>query len=164
MPKPAPAKQEPPKPPQPEDDFSALLKSVENLDKRITAEQKRDGRGQVAANEATPGPKGASSARTGAAELVRMIREQIEPCWNVPVGARSLAGVSVTIHILMAPDGSVRSATPLDAARMGDDPIYRAVAESAQRAALQCSPLKLPREDYDLWNDLQMIFRPDQMG
>jgi hypothetical protein len=93
-----------------------------------------------------------------------MVREQIEPCWNIPAGAQGLAGMSVGINLRLLPDGTVQSAEPVDIARIRADPIYRAVAESAQRAALQCSPLNLPRADYDMWKDIIMNFRPDQVG
>ncbi len=138
---------------------------MENLDKRVRADEQRDGNGQVAANDLpSAGQRGPRTPRLGAAGLGAMVREQIEPCWNVPAGARGLAGMSVGINLRLLPDGRVQSAEPVEAARMRADPVFRAVAESAQRAALQCSPLRLPREDYDMWKDIIMNFRPDQMG
>ena len=162
--KPQVAKKEPPKPVTPEDDFTALLKSVENLDARVTADEKRDGHGQVAANEQQKaGRSGASGARLGAAALGAMVRDQIQPCWSIPPSARDQPGLSVPINLRMGPDGTVQSASPVEIDRVRSDPLYRAVAESAQRAALSCSPLKLPRDYYDSWQNITMNFRPDQV-
>jgi hypothetical protein len=141
-----------------------LLKSVENIDRRLSAPEKREGRGQVAANEpARGGQQGPASSRLGSAGLGNAIKEQIQPCWTLPQGAQGLAGLVVPINIRLGPDGTVRSAQPVEAMRMQTDPVYRAVAEAAVRATYQCSPLKLTPYDYQDWRNLTLNFRPDQM-
>ncbi|WP_200840814.1 cell envelope integrity protein TolA, partial [Geminicoccus flavidas] len=88
--------------------------------------EKRDGRGQVAADQpARSNQPGSSAARLGAAGLGAMVREQIQPCWNIPVAAQGLSGMVVPVNIRMAPDGTVQSVAPVDVGRMGSDPVYR---------------------------------------
>ena len=137
---------------------------MENIDRRVTAPEKRDGRGQVASSEPVRGgPKGPQTLRLGTAGLGNAIKEQIQPCWALPQGGQELAGMVVPINIRLDPTGAVRTVQPVDTSRMQSDPVYRAVAESAVRATYQCSPLKLPGYDYDDWKDVVLNFRPDQM-
>jgi colicin import membrane protein len=51
----------------------------------------------------------------------------------------------------------------MDAARMGNDPVFRAFAESAVRAVRSCSPLKLPPESYQVWRNIIFNFDPSLM-
>ena len=39
----------------------------------------------------------------------------------------------------------------------------KAFADTAVRAVLRCSPLKLPPKLYDLWKSVEINFDPDQM-
>ena len=96
------------------------------------------------------------------------IRTQIEPCWNAPIGASYAETLIVKIQIYLRPDGTL-SGSPriMDASRMDKDPFFRAAAEAARRAIERCAsrdrPLKLPREDYDIWRDVVLNFDPSKM-
>ncbi len=46
--------------------------------------------------------------------------------------------------------------------KMGD-PYYRAAAESARRAVMQCQNYDLPAESYDEWSELTLRFDPSEM-
>ncbi len=104
--------------------------------------------------------------RTGlTAGDVDAIRRQIEPCWNLPAGARDAHKMVVEIKASVAPDGMVRSATIVDRARATNDPFFRSMAESAVRAMLnpRCQPLILPLETYDQWRNMSLTFYPGEM-
>ncbi|MBM3602691.1 MAG: cell envelope integrity protein TolA [Alphaproteobacteria bacterium] len=92
-----------------------------------------------------------------------LIRKQIEPCWNVPAGARYAEDLVVTVEVELEPSGEVRSALITDRARLDRDPAFRTAAESARRAVWSCSPLKLPPEKYDDWKKITLTFDPKQV-
>jgi outer membrane biosynthesis protein TonB len=93
------------------------------------------------------------------------VRRQIEPCWNVQIGARNPEELIVDVRVYMNRDGSVRKAQIIDTARMRSDAFFRAAAESALRAMLNnnCTPLKLPADKYDRWQQMVLRFDPSQM-
>jgi len=92
-----------------------------------------------------------------------LIRKQIEPCWNVPAGARYAEDLVVTVEVELDQTGEVRSAIITDRARADRDPAYRTAAESARRAVWSCSPLKLPPEKYEDWKKITLTFDPKQV-
>jgi len=49
--------------------------------------------------------------------------------------------------------------------RMQASPSYRVAAESALRAVLnpRCHPFKLPREKYERWKRMTLVFDPKEM-
>ncbi len=97
--------------------------------------------------------------------LKQMIREQVEPCWSPPVGAREASDLAVVLEILVDQSGQVRSATVVDAPRMAFNNYFQAAADAARRAVLnpRCQPLRLPREHYDLWREIRFNFDPREM-
>ena len=67
----------------------------------------------------------------------------------------------VQLRIQVRPDRTVQRVTIQDQARLGRDPTFRAVAESARRAVDDCSPLNLPPGKYAVWRDIVMNFYPE---
>jgi outer membrane biosynthesis protein TonB len=162
-----PKKEKPPTPPaaRTEDsDFDALLRSVEQTPKRVQAPEKREAKGTVAEAGGTGQPGQAQQAAINPSLLAASISRQITPCWNIPVAAQGIGGLRAELNIVMAPDGSVQSVVPMDAARMSGDPVFRAFAESAVRAVRACSPLKLPPESYQVWRNIIFNFDPSLMA
>jgi hypothetical protein len=151
-------KPEPPKPPQ-DASFDAMLK---NLAKQTMAADKTE-------KTATAAPPPAASSQPIAplgAQLstseIDVVREQIERCWNVPVGARDASDLVPEFRILMNRDGTVRDAQLVNSDR-DSDPFFQAAAESARRAILNTNchgPLKLPPDKYDQWQTIDMTFDP----
>lgn len=142
-----------------EDDFAALLRSVEQQARRVEAPEARQGTGS--ADVARPVPPAASVAETvslSASEL-SAIRRQIERCWNVPVGVPGIETMRVSLRIQLEADGSVRAVDIEDRSRFEQDPRFRTVAESARRAVLSCR-LTLPAEKYVVWRDMVLTFSP----
>ena len=153
----------PPAPKQEASDFDALLRSVEKTPKQVKAPEKREGKGTAAAAGGTSQPGTAKVAQINPSLLAASISRQITPCWNIPVAAQGIGGLKVELNIVMGPDGSIQSVVPVDAARAGSDPVFRAFAESAVRAVRACSPLKLPPESYQVWRNIIFNFDPSRM-
>jgi outer membrane biosynthesis protein TonB len=153
-----------PAPKQQESDFDALLRSVEQTPKRVQAPDQREGKGSAAEVGGTNQPGKAQVAQINPSLLAARISQQITPCWNIPVAAQGIGGLRAELNIVMGPDGSIEKVVPMDAARMADDPVFRAFAESAVRAVRACAPLKLPPESYQLWRNIIFNFDPSRLA
>ena len=153
----------PPAPVEADNDFDALLRSVEQTPKRVQAPETRDGKGSATEAGGTGQPGTAKVAQINPSMLAASISRQITPCWNIPVAAQGVGGLRAELNIVLGSDGSVQSVAPTDAARMGRDPVFRAFAESAVRAVRACSPLKLPPESYQLWRNIIFNFDPSRL-
>ncbi|MGH6904135.1 MAG: cell envelope integrity protein TolA, partial [Geminicoccaceae bacterium] len=146
-----------PEPPK-QDEFDALLASVEKMDRRVQGEVRQEGTGRA--------PQGAGQARatTGEAALSRgevdALMRQIGGCWTLPAGIDGIEDMVVRLRIQVRPDRTVQGVTIEDQGRLTRDPTFRAVAESARRAVDRCSPLNLPPDKYALWRDIVMNFYP----
>jgi outer membrane biosynthesis protein TonB len=159
-----------PKPPEPEeteqaeepaeqDPLASLLKNVEKL--KDQPESTETALNQPASPAAQP-PQNLSDQPLTMSEI-DAIRQQISRCWNIPAGARDAENLVVEIRAMFNPDGSVARAEILDTGRMASDPFYRAAAESAYRAVLQCSPLQMPPKKYNVWKIVTLRFNPKEM-
>ena len=161
----------PPRKPAPPDEFQSVLKTLEDLKAAPRTEEKPD--------EKAP-ERDFASMMENALESDRprrdigpdltiseidLVRRQIQRCWNLPAGAKDAHTMLISISAQMNADGTVRTAKILDNARMGNDPFYRTMAESALRAVLNpvCQPFKLPPEKYERWKDLKLNFDPKEM-
>ena len=144
--------------------FQSLLKNL--AQDRTKAENTRADAPANIAKHADKKPKrSALQARMMAASLVRAVNQQITPCWSIPAGAKEARNMSVAIRIRLNRDGTLAIAPKVeDTGRLGRDPSFRAVAESALRALNdpQCLPLTLPTEEYDLWNEISFVFDPSE--
>ncbi len=101
-----------------------------------------------------------------AAAIAAAIRAQVTPCWNLPVGAATAGKVTALLHIDINRDGSIagRPAVVSQTGVTGSNADYaRAFAETARRAVLRCSPLKLPADQYDQWKAVEINFDPTNM-
>lgn len=88
-------------------------------------------------------------------------------CWNVPAGAKGAAGLKVTVQVRLGPDGELIGApkvTERSRMTMPGQEFFRTAAESALRAVRKCAPYDfLPKDKYDLWRDMEVIFDPEHM-
>ncbi len=140
-------------------DFASVLKNVEKLKQRpAPAESDPEPTAEPVAQERNLSDEPLTLSEIDA------IRAQIEQCWNVPVGARNAEDLIVEIRVTLNPDGSVFAMPEiLNTTRMASDPFFRAAAESAQRAVLKCSPLRMPSKKYSVWKEVTLRFDPSQM-
>jgi hypothetical protein len=160
-PAPAPPAPEPTPAPEPpkQDEFAALLRSVEEMDRRREGEVVKEGAGRSR--------DAAGQARTelGEARLsigeIDALRRQIGRCWTLPAGIDGIEDMMIALRIQVRPDRTVQGVTIEDQGRLNRDPTFRAVAESARRAVDRCSPLNLPADKYALWREIVMNFYPE---
>ena len=143
------------------DQLDALLQSVEELSRRVEAEEPRAGSGAADVETAT-----GRLADMRAQRLGRLIYEQIIGCWNPPAGLDGLREVGpVEIRAEFRQNGEVVSATVGDGDRLATDRVFRSVAESARRAVYNCAPLQgMPSEFHSQWRVVILEFRPDQIA
>ncbi|WP_443644009.1 hypothetical protein ABXT66_02080 [Candidatus Levibacter sp. Uisw_134_01] len=72
------------------------------------------------------------------------LRNYISKCWDTSIGASEVK-IIIPLKISANMDGSVNSVEIDDQSRYVKDTFYRATADSARRAVLDCSPLPLPK-------------------
>lgn len=89
------------------------------------------------------------------------IRNQIEANWNLGdlMGSPELKDVVIELRVSLGPDGQVNAVEVLDTQL--DNPSFRRVAESARRAVIISSPLKLPPGKS--FPSMRLRFHPDKM-
>jgi outer membrane biosynthesis protein TonB len=92
------------------------------------------------------------------------VRQQITKCWSPPAGAKDARNMIIEIAVSMNLDGTVRDAR-INNTGLQTDSFLRAMAESALRAVLNrhCQPFKLPRDKYDRWKTMKLVFNPKEM-
>lgn len=177
--KPAPRPKSKPKPP-PKHDFASVLKTVDKLEKNAPPPKKPEKKKPEAKKKKDVAPlqqvaellkKKPTQSRLQRAQSgltsneLDAIRQHIEPCWNLPAGARDAGSMVVEIRATLNPDGQVRTAVIVNDARARSDGFYRSMAESALRAMLnpRCQPLPLPLDKYSEWRDMVIFFDPQEM-
>lgn len=102
----------------------------------------------------------AGSAGRNAIGVKDFLRAQIERHLNYDVATLRAADFTVSIHLQLGPDGSVRRADIVENPRYVTDPVFHDVADSTRRAILVASPLQLPAGKYDLVRDVTLDFNP----
>lgn len=150
--------QEPPKE-QPTDDLLAgVLRNVDkNLKPSVTEQQQQAARSTAEVTQSM-------DLTRRAAALGQMIRGQMQRCWRIDPGARSAERLRVSVRVRLKPDGTLMAPPEFqNVGQLADNAYYRAAAESARRAILECQPFRLPQEDYNLWQDLVLNFDPREM-
>ncbi len=160
------AKPRPPAPPaeerdaRSEEDIIAGLTDLEDEDRpRDRAPEERT----APADRTTQGV----GAQTGlTVSEIDSFKQQIAPCWNVPAGSRNPEELVVTLRVRLNRDGSLAAMPEYDdIARVSSSgPAYRAAAEAARRAVIQCAPYSLPADRYDSWQEIVLDFDPSRMA
>jgi len=111
-------------------------------------------------------PKTARIDPRATATLIAAIRSQVAPCWNPPIGGADAKKMTVLLHLDINRDGSIAGRPGIvsqTGVTSGNADYARAFAETARRAVLRCSPLKLPPELYDQWKAVEINFDPSEM-
>lgn len=140
-----------------ENDFESLLK---NLDQSVEAEDDDVDKTQP------PKPTRQLSGELGD-EITQAqqdaVRRQIGQCWNV-VDSKGSKNIEIPVRIFLNPDGMVRDAQLINPSQFSS-PSDKALAESALRAARDptCQPLNLPKDKYDSWKSMRIVFDPSKM-
>lgn len=108
----------------------------------------------VLAEDGTKQQFSAPAAEAMTTAEIDALRQQINRCWNPPVGARDPDELVVQVRMLLNADGSVEAIPDVEA--RGSGPFYDAVADSARRAVLRCQPYVLTASRYEFWRDLRV--------
>lgn len=139
-----------------DDAFDSLLNDV------VKDTKKKD------TSKTTGRTKGAPAEQIGevvTASEIDAIRRLMQRCWIVPNGVRGVRNLQVKLKLNIAKDGTVQNAHIVDRSRMAADPIFRAAAESAERAIQDpnCNPLPLNPAKHSQWKTMTMTFDPADM-
>ena len=143
----------------------ASLAKEDKKTKKATAKQDKTALAQSvtsAIGKAVKAPQSKSIAPLGLSELDRL-RKHISDCWQPPIGAKGADQLKVDIQVKLEKDGTVRQAQIADRARYSSAVLYHAAANAARRAVLDCQPLPLPPEKYQLWKEFIFGFDPKFM-
>ena len=93
---------------------------------------------------------------------IDMLRQQLSSCWNAPAGAVIERGMQVTVSakVLQNMKVSSNSVRIVDTNIAKNNPFYGPITDSAMRTLLnpECTPLKLPKDKYNLWKNLTITF------
>ncbi len=146
--------------PKPEKDFSiaSMLKDLRN-EKTNTLENETKKDVDKVENKSTD--KNNENAALSISEI-DLLRQQLSSCWNAPAGAVIEPGmiVSVSAKVLQNMKVSPNSVRIVDTNIVKTNPFYGPITDSAMRTLLnpECTPLKLPKDKYNLWKNLTITF------
>jgi len=146
-----------PDPPKPQQKFDAV-RIAALLDKRDP--QRQTSLGDLINHTPTLGTPKATAASLSQSEI-DALRAQIRRCWNPPAGAANAQDLRVEMNVKLRIDGSL-AAQPVLLER-STSPYFQVFAESALRAVERCQPYSLPAAKYEVWKDIDLGFRLDDM-
>jgi outer membrane biosynthesis protein TonB len=137
------------------DNIAALLNKVPDAGPQKTAALEPKKKPQPA--------KGRSDGRDLSMTFneIDALRAKISQCWNPPVGGLGAEAIKVKLRLRLREDGAL-SREPEVVNRAGS-PFFRAAADAAVRAVMQCQPYQLPARKYAMWRDMILNFDPKEM-
>lgn len=93
-----------------------------------------------------------------------IISNQIIPHWVVASGVKNAETLIIRIRIKVKDNGEVPASSIeiLDKGRYNSDAVFKSAADSAKRAILKASPLKIPAEKMHLFRDFEISFNTDK--
>ncbi|MGL4438875.1 MAG: cell envelope integrity protein TolA [Bosea sp. (in: a-proteobacteria)] len=85
-------------------------------------------------------------------QLIGIIKEQLEKCWNVPVALQGSQRPPVpSVRVALKQDGTLASQPSV--VNASSDPLFRVAADSALTATRRCTPLRIPAQFAPFYND-----------
>ena len=87
----------------------------------------------------------------------------VQECWNVPVGLANDGSLAVVIAVEMNKDGSLASAPKLIDPTGAPTGAIKQAYEAGRRALIRCAPYALPKDKYEHWRQLEVVFNPENM-
>ena len=93
-----------------------------------------------------------------------IVSNQIIPHWVVTGGVKNAETLIIRVRIKVKDNGEVPASSIeiLDKDRYNSDSVFRSAADSAKRAILKASPLKIPAEKMHLFKDFEINFNTDK--
>jgi hypothetical protein len=155
----------PPHKPSPADELSTRLEMMARL-RQPAAPVPPTPRQQEGSGEANVTVTSANAARGFDATygVKDFIRAQVERRWNLDRSELKSENWTVSIHILIDPNGRVLQAEIIDDPRFRADPAYDDFALSARNAVLLSSPFLIPPGEYDIAKDIVVDFDSRQVS
>ncbi|MGN0929906.1 MAG: cell envelope integrity protein TolA [Alphaproteobacteria bacterium] len=98
-----------------------------------------------------------------AVSYIDAIRIKLRSCWNIDPGAKDIKNMKIVIRTTISPDGNINNIDILNL-NENNSSWFKAVAESAKRALIVCSPYHLPVEYYNDWKSIVFTFYPDKQS
>ena len=91
---------------------------------------------------------------------VELLKKELGKCWQPPAGTRAMKGLSVDLLLDFDKSGAVTKVTVLNKVRYEIDAAFRAAANAATRAVVECQPVDIPLYggDYDKWTQVKVTF------
>lgn len=149
-PKPKPPKEKPkPKEEKKEDDFAAVLKSVEKM-KSAQPEQKKQQSDYDPTQELSATIQDAISTA---------LRNTLDPLWDIPAGARDAENLNVKVRFHVTPEGKAQNVEIMSTG--SSDPASQAAAEAAVRAVYLANFKDVVTQYskyYDKWKEVDYTF------
>ena len=87
------------------------------------------------------------------------IKNYVGKCWETSIGASEVKMI-IPLKVSANIDGSINSVEIVENSIYLKDSFYRATADSARRAVLECSPLPLPKNKAELFKSFIFDFDP----
>ena len=87
------------------------------------------------------------------------LKNHIGKCWDTSIGAAEVKTI-IPLKISANTDGTINSIEIVDNTLYAKDTFYRATADSARRAVLDCSPLPIPENKSELFKNFILDFDP----
>ena len=152
-----------------EDEFAKLLST---LDQEAKAQPKKEAKDTASATENTTTSDAPYDESLPLSISEKdAIRNQFIKCWRMPAGSKDVENLIVRLMVQLNPDGTLIT-SELAADQLGrysNDPFFRAAADAAKRAVVQCTqpplgPLQnLPADKYGSWRSMELNFDPSQL-
>ena len=144
---------------KPEEDFNiaSMLKDLRNdkINNVVEEEERKE-------NKLEEGDENLNQNNILSISEIDLLRQQLSMCWNAPAGAVINVGDKVTISAKIQQNMRVfeNSVRIVDTNISKSNPFYGPITDSAMRTLLnpECTPLKLPKEKYNLWKNLTITF------
>ena len=86
------------------------------------------------------------------------IRKHVAQCYNLPYGTNEIDDKRIKLKISVNTDGSVQSTYIMDKQMYEKNSLYRAAADAARRAVIDCSPLPIPIDKYNKFKVFIFVF------
>jgi hypothetical protein len=99
-----------------------------------------------------------TEAKLSQTEIDR-IKNYVGKCWDTSIGASEVKMI-IPLQISANKDGTINSVEIVDNSLYIKNSFYRATADSARRAVLDCSPLPLPKNKEDQFKSFVFDFDP----
>lgn len=87
----------------------------------------------------------------------------VQQCWTPPIGVQDAADLVVTLSVELTPDGKLVGSPKLVEPSGTPQGLVQQAYEAGRRALIRCAPYDLPKEKYEQWRRIEVVFNPQKM-